>query len=371
MVRGGELRYRDTGDAAMRALGGTERPLIRAVGAEQSNTSVRVGGTLVFKLFRRLEDGENPELEIGRFLMTHTSFRAVPTLRGSLTYVPARGVPSTLGVLQDWVDNRGDGWSYVVGLLEQAGGSTGHTLLRDLFALGETTAECHAALSVDATVPAFAPEPVTGSDIEDWRASLLERLRSTMRFIERNLPAWPEDTRQLGRTLLDARIRAAALAQVPELRAASERFRKIRIHGDFHLGQTLKATDRFILLDFEGEPARPLAERRLKQCALKDVAGMIRSFDYAVETARRRGAKALPESLSAQHLRTSFLDGYLEAARRRDAVFVPRDGRALEPWIDFFELEKALYEVEYEINNRPDWVHIPLRGIVRMLGGQS
>lgn len=372
-LRGGMIRYGDTSELAARVLAGLpERGAIRSVGVEQSNTSLRVDRTLVFKLFRRLDEGENSELEVSRFLTTRTAFRAMPTLQGSLTYVSARGEASTVGVLQDWIENRGDGWSYVLALLRQPSAvGSGHALPQDLFALGATTADFHAALAADATAPAFAPEPATSADVDVWRASLLDRVAHSFALVEQTVDGWPEEARRLGGSLLDLRDQVATLVRFPDLEATSAGFEKIRVHGDYHLGQTLKTTDGFILIDFEGDPARPLAERRLKHCALKDVAGMIRSFDYAVETVRKERGEGGAELLSAERLRESFFDGYVSTATAHGAAFLPKDRLALDAWIDLFKLEKALYEVEYEINNRPAWVHIPLKGIVRILRGQA
>jgi trehalose synthase-fused probable maltokinase len=372
MLRGGSLRYGDTSEAAKCALAGTvEGGVVAAVGTEQSNTSLRLDRTLVFKLFRKLDTGENPELEVGRFLTTRTTFRAMPGLRGSLTYVSARGESSTLGVLQDWIESHGDGWTHVVALLREPSAETsGESLLRDLFALGVTTADFHAALATDTAEPAFAPEPVTAVDVQAWRALLLERAALTFRLVERNIHGWAPNERRLGEALLDLRARASALADTPELTRAGG-FHKIRIHGDYHLGQILRTPGGFALIDFEGEPTRPLAERRLKHCALKDVAGMIRSFDYAVDAVRDQDSKAIDDATCPRRLRESFLDGYLTGAIAHHAAFFPRDRHTIDAWIDFFEVEKALYEVEYEINNRPAWVGIPLRAILRILRGQA
>jgi len=371
-LRGGNLRFGDVSEAAVRALAeGWERGTVRPVGTEQSNTSLRLDRTLVFKLFRKLDEGENPELEVGRFLTTRTTFRAMPRLCGSLTYISSGGESSTVGVLQEWIENRGDGWSYVVAALRhQQDGSSRVVLLRDLVELGVTTADFHTSLAVDATAPPFAPEPATAGDVEAWQRALLERISRTFAIVERSLKLWPEDARRLGDELLGLRSRAAALAQIRDRDAMSPGFQKIRVHGDYHLGQTLKTDDGFVLIDFEGEPARPLAERRSKHSALKDVAGMIRSFDYALEAAGQQGTpNATRGAPLAKSLRESFLEGYLSPATRHGAAFLPRDRRAIDAWIDFFELEKALYELEYEINSRPAWVHIPLRGILRILDG--
>jgi trehalose synthase-fused probable maltokinase len=169
--------------------------------------------------------------------------------------------------------------------------------------------------------------------------------------------------RRLGQSLLAPGCGASTLAQLAGRVTTLDGFHKIRVHGDYHLGQTLKTPDGFVVIDFEGEPARPLPERRAKSCALKDVAGMMRSFDYATETARAQGG-TLPATLD---LSRPFLDGYLSTAALHGAAFLPRERAAIDAWLDFFELEKALYEVDYEINNRLDWVHIPLGGVLRIL----
>jgi trehalose synthase-fused probable maltokinase len=342
--------------------------MVRAVGTEQSNTSVRVGGTLVFKLFRRLDAGENPELEVGRFLATRTTFRDMPMLRGSVTYVSPRGAPSTVGVLQDWIESRGDGWSHVLSLLRQRPPGR-QELEEDLFGLGRTTAAFHAALASDPADAAFAPEPVTAADVEKWASGLQACAARVVDLVERGHAAWHDEAQRLGRSLVDRRREAGVLARAPGIDGARARFHKIRLHGDFHLGQTLRTADGFVLIDFEGEPARSLQERRLKHCALKDVAGMLRSFDYAVATADEQTRGRDADDLSGG-LRSAFLDGYFSSTATA-CPFLPENRAVATAWIHFFEAEKALYEVEYELNNRPAWVHIPLRGLLQILRGRS
>jgi maltose alpha-D-glucosyltransferase/alpha-amylase len=371
MRHGGRLLYGDTNTSAddriARVVG---CGVVEPIGAEQSNTSLRLDRQAVFKLFRRVEPGENPDLEISRFLTNEAAFRAMPALRGSLTYVAATGEPSTVGILQDWIDNLGDGWTHVVGLLRQPDSRTNaEALMRDLHCLGVITADLHGALCAETTDPAFAPEPVTAADVRAWQASCLQRVARTSSLLEQHISGLNPESRQLGETLLERRDQMAAAVDVPELTGSSG-FRKIRIHGDYHLGQVLKTRDGFAVIDFEGEPVRPLAERRLKCSALKDVASMIRSFDYATGAART-GDRNTPDDRSTGRLRRSFLDGYLTSAFARDAPFVPRDRGAVGTWIDFFEFEKALYEVDYELNNRPDWAPIPLRGLLSILGGKA
>jgi maltose alpha-D-glucosyltransferase/alpha-amylase len=363
MQRGGTLRYSDAGPTTVRMLADAfVRGGVSAPGTEQSNTSLRLDQSLAFKLFRRLEGGENPELEMERFLATHTRFRATPMLRGSLTYVSARGDSATVGVLQDWIESRGDGWSWLLAQLAENDGSDG--VLAEVRALGATTAAFHAALAGDTTLPAFAPEPATPADLDGWRTALVERSARTLRLVERNLLAWPDDTRREAEAVLALESHIPAL--VPDLHCDAAPFLKIRIHGDYHLGQTLKTEDGFALIDFEGEPARPIEERRLKQCALKDVAGMIRSFEYAVETVRSTRSAA-SAAVDVRHLRGAFLDGYLSSLSAGSGAWLPDNRSSVDAWIACFEVEKALYEVEYELNNRPAWVHIPLRGILGLM----
>lgn len=192
MLCGGTLRYGDSGAAAERGVARAAKSgNITPLGAEQSNTSVRLDRTLVFELFRELDNGENPEVEVARFLTTRTTFRATPALRGSLTYVSAGGESSTVGVLQDWIDSQGDGWSHVVALLrEPSAAPSAESLLRDLFVLGVTTADFHAALAIDTTEPAFAPGLVTAADVQAWRASFLEQAARTFPLVEQRMGAW-------------------------------------------------------------------------------------------------------------------------------------------------------------------------------------
>ncbi|MGH7484542.1 MAG: hypothetical protein ACRD2I_04365, partial [Vicinamibacterales bacterium] len=264
--------------------------------------------------------------------------------------------------VEAWLDNQGDGWRYVIDLLDRSVGD-GAALARlanELYVLGTTTAGFHAALAAGDGGEAFAPEPVARADIERWRAAFRDQGDATFALVEQHHRRWTGD-------------RATAATEFLALRPAFERrivaldgwahggFQKIRVHGDYHLGQTLKTSSGFAIIDLEGEPSKPLEARREKRCALKDVAGMIRSFDYAVQSTK---TLTWPERTIAT-LSDAFLEGYRRRARA--APFVPADPEALTAWVAFFELEKALYEIEYEANSRPTWVHIPLRGAVRIL----
>lgn len=350
-----------------RMLAGPLSPL----GAEQSNTSLRLKAGFVFKLFRKIESGENPEVEIGRFLTTRTGFRAIPALRGSVTYRPREGDPCTLGVLQDWVEGEGVGWNHVVARLRRvaAGLESSDGIAEGMASLGRTTAELHVALGSDSSLADFAPEAPVQADLAAWGSDVAARADRVMRLLAKSAGALDPDARSLSEDFL--RLVPATGGAATGVVPAEAPFRKIRVHGDYHLGQTLRTAGGFVLLDFEGEPGRPLAERRLKQGALKDVAGMIRSFDYAWETACGGMGGGEPAASPVSRLRGAFLSAYRSGVRAARTPLVPEAPDAFGAWLDFFELDKALYEIEYELNNRPDWVRIPLRGAVRILRGRK
>jgi len=364
-LSGGSLVTGDVSPAAARALGDAVLR-VSPLGSEQSNTSLRVGTAYVFKIFRRLDHGENPELEVGRFLTARTSFRALSALGGSLSYIAPDGERSTLGVMQDWTPNLGDGWAYTLGRLrEHLASGLPADLLADIAGLGETTAEFHAAMATGGD-PAFEPEPIDAADVSRWREELLARVAVCVALVDSHRQSWPAALQDLAGSFMS---RASSLAHRARAMTGATvgGVMKIRVHGDYHLGQTLKTADGFVLIDFEGEPARPIAERRRKTSALRDVAGMLRSFDYAVESAADAAVGAVAGRRATTALRTAFLDAYLHAADRLGATFLPSDPQVRADWITFFEVDKALYELEYEVNNRPAWVHIPLTGIVSAL----
>jgi trehalose synthase-fused probable maltokinase len=330
---------------------------------EQSNTSVMLGARLVLKSLRRPQLGLNPDLEITRFLTTRTTFREVPRLAGWVEY-HGRDGPRSLAVLQEFVENGGDGWQHVLAALRQRGPAIDQPadpLLHDVQRLGAITGGLHAALASDPSAADFAPEPVTAADVERWAADIAGDLGGD--DIQRLLATSP--VRSGGAERQRDRVRAAL-----EPLAATV---KIRVHGDYHLGQVLKTREGFVIIDFEGEPARPLAERRLRQAPLRDVAGMLRSLDYAAHavgleaSAGERAARL--EALTAweDRARRAFLAGYRAAVSASATPLVPASEPALLRACAAFELEKACYELRYELNNRPDWVAIPLAGITRIL----
>ena len=387
------------------ARGPVDKPLAVTKGSfEQSNSAVIFGDRLILKVFRRLDPGINPDFEIGRFLSEKTSFDRVPRTAGALLYDRPGSEPLMLGILQGLVPNQGSGWDHALGELKgyyeqvdhQAGptapGSFEGRPLLDLAGLevpeaarrtiggyleagatlGRRTAELHLALASDPDAPAFVPEPITAHDLEDMAGAIRGQVEKALKVLEARLGTLPEATRdQASRVLERSGSLLEGLQALPGLTIDAA---KTRVHGDYHLGQVLRTGDDFVLLDFEGEPAKPLAERVRKASPLKDVVGMLRSFDYAAFAALFAFAGDRPEVFDrlvpwAKAWRTwvssAFLKEYLATAG--DAPFIPRDRSHVGRLLDALTLDKALYELLYELNNRPDWVRIPLQGVAALL----
>lgn len=340
---------------------------------EQSNSNIRYGDALV-KVFRRLQVGPNPEIELTRFLTERTGFRNSPALLGWLTYVAERGGEIAVAVAQAFVPSRSDGWTATLALLDDIMSSdidvstAAHERSDQLFRrLGERTAELHLALASDASTPAMAPELVEASDIAGLKSGF-ETLLSRVAQLLSSTHLRDERTADLTSAFLDA---------LPRLMLHADGFDRLmgttksRVHGDYHLGQTLLTNEGdWFILDFEGEPRRTLAERRAKTSPLKDVAGMLRSFSYARGTAERSaGASVFPVDLGSceRAARAAFLDGYLTVARGQGASFLPRSDEDLRIALDAWELDKAVYEIDYELNNRPDWLSIPLAASLKLV----
>ncbi|HEV2440055.1 MAG TPA: maltose alpha-D-glucosyltransferase [bacterium] len=372
---------------------------------EQSNTSILYGDRCILKLFRRPEAGRHPDFEIGRFLTERTAFPHTPQVAGAIEY-RVDDEARTVAILSQFVPNEGDAWQYTLdelghyyervaaggqvpappggaliglaraGLPADAAGWIG-PYLDAARLLGQRTAELHLALASDPADPEFAPEPLTAM----YQRSIYQSVRSTARrglqMLRRNTAALDDAARAMAE-----RVAAAEDDLLGRLRPLLEgRINAVRIrtHGDYHLGQVLWTGKDFVIIDFEGEPARPLSERRHKRPPLRDVAGMLRSFEYAalaaladqtarglaqapdVQTRLRAGAR-----LWTQWVSTSFLAGYVAAAG--DAAIVPSDPQAAQLLLDAFLIDKAAYELDYELNNRPAWAWIPLTGILTLLG---
>ncbi len=326
---------------------GRELTSVRPIGSEQSNTSVVFDEELILKIFRRLEPGINPELELLRFL-TERGFDNIPPLGGWYSY-SGGPLSATLGLLQEYVSEGRDGWELALDEI----GSAPERLLDRLRRLGEVTARMHTVLGSEQSDPSFAPEEPSVESLSLLTATVDEE-------ISRLFLSLPEDDERLEPILgRGEEVRE----QLRLLSTAGSTGRIIRTHGDYHLGQTLWSGTDWIVLDFEGEPARPLVERRRKRSPLRDVAGMLRSFAYAATASALSRGVEVPEDWE-ERARARFLDAYLETV---DPTLLPSGQPTIERLLTVFELEKAVYELRYELDNRPDWVGIPVAGIQRLM----
>jgi predicted trehalose synthase len=340
-VEGGEsvVRFRAVGELPQAGAP-------RAVGAEQSNSSIVFGDGLILKVFRRVEPGINPDLEISRFL-TERGFEHTPALHGWYE-IEGRAIDATLGVLQRFVPAAVDGWELALDALC----SEPDAFLDRVGRLGQVVGRMHAVLGSDASDPAFAPDEPSVEAIGLLTATIDEEIERI--FLELADRAEAEPIAGRGEEVRD---HLRLLTQV------AVGGRVIRHHGDLHLGQTLWSDEDWLVLDFEGEPARPIAERRRKRSPLRDVAGMLRSFAYAASAIELQRGVSAPEGWE-ERAREAFLDGYMSSV---DLSLLPPGQSASEQLLAIFELEKAVYELRYELNNRPDWVKIPVAGILRLL----
>ncbi len=339
----GTLEFSSLDGAAVGAADLEARPL----GAEQSNSSVVFGEELILKVYRRLEAGVNPELELLRFL-TDRGFPHIAPLLGWYGYT-GRLLDATLGILQRFVPGESDGWTFALDSLAR----DPEAFLGQARRLGEVTGALHVALASDASDPHFAPEEPSAEALGLLTATVDEEIEQVFLDLTDNGAVAPiagrgEEVRE-------------QLRQLTHIGAAG---RVIRTHGDYHLGQVLWTGDDWVVLDFEGEPARPIPERRRRRSPLRDVAGMLRSFAYAASAASLAEGTDPPADWEAR-ARREFLAGYLPAVE--PSGLLPPGEEAFERLLAVFELEKAVYELRYELDNRPDWVEIPVEGIRRLL----
>jgi maltose alpha-D-glucosyltransferase/alpha-amylase len=377
----------------------------RLLKVEQSNSSVAYGTQLILKLFRRIESGVSPDLEIGHFLTERAGFKHVPPLAGWLEYRVGRAEPRTMAVMHGFVHNHGDAWEFttrelnryferaatrtqlvpppakpLVALLndetpDQAAADMVGAYVDAARLLGRRTAELHLALASDTADSAFAPEPFSPFQARSTYQSMRNLAGQTLRLLRSRLAAIPDEERTQATALLARQERISACYDALLKRKMT--VMRIRGHGDLHLGQVLYTGKDFVIIDFEGEPARPLTERRRKRPALRDVAGMLRSFHYAAFGTLleqiRGGTLGVRDFASMEpwarlwQVWTSwgFLKEYLATAG--DTPLVPRERAELKVLLDAFTLDKAIYELVYELNNRPDWLGIPLHGIEQIL----
>ncbi len=371
--------------------------------AEQSNTSIRYGGNLILKLFRHIEVGPNPDCEITRYLGEQQGLKNIPKFGGMIFFQSDGGEVATLGMLQELIDNQGDGWAWtleelsryfencttsqvppdllassqlsIVALADQglsAEASDAIGIYLDAAAhLARRTAEMHVALAAETDDEDFAPKPLSGTDLANLSRGLRERAGEAIRELKSGLGRLPDDVADLAGSLLAHR--RSLLTHLDGLETLTVRLLKTRVHGDFHLGQVLRVKNDFVLLDFEGEPARPLSERRGMHSPLKDVAGMLRSFSYAAHAAFMAHAARRPQSAASLEpwailwercVSAVFLNAYRAATK--GTRILPEDSATLAHLLDAFLMDKALYELSYELGNRPTWVRIPLLGILSL-----
>jgi maltose alpha-D-glucosyltransferase/alpha-amylase len=421
----GRIRTYPTTEFPSLAGSDGQKMLVSRGPAKSSNTLIIYRQRLLLKLFRHLEPGINPEFEIGRFLTEGHRFQRIPRVAGAIEYHRPGSEPFMLAILQSFVANQGDGWQHA---LDQLGryyqrmsncdvvDPQHHSLLElsqsvppsevvdaiggylDAAAtLGRRTAEMHQALSADANNPNFAPEPFTPRDCADLQDSIRARAEVALADLRDNLEQLPQDTivcaRQLLEGMEDEQGRASVLSGgrkppesalwglTPPAQNADTTLSpswKIRCHGDYHLGQVLRVAEDYVIIDFEGEPMRTVAERRVKQSPLKDVAGMLRSYHTAAYAGLFAFTQKQPEAFARlrpwaelwfEWVSAAFLREYRAAAH--DQAMVPKDATAFAELLDAFMLEKNLYELQYELHNRPDWVRIPLHGILTLLENAS
>jgi maltose alpha-D-glucosyltransferase/alpha-amylase len=382
----GTLRFSSTAVFADLAGGATLQEL-RAPAVAGTNTTVILGDRLFLKVYRHLEEGTSIELEMGRFLTEASPFAHVAPLAGALEYHEGDGKGYALALLQGYVSSQGDGWSYTLDYLEryleearlqppdsaiaQAEELHGPYLMM-IHTLGWRTGELHQALAIRTGDAAFEPERIRRQDLHAWATRVRKELAATLELLRSRRGTIPDHLRAEAEQLLAAKKRFSD--RIASLMPRAVQAVKTRYHGDFHLGQVLLASNDFIIVDFEGEPARPFAERRAKHSPLRDVAGMLRSFNYAAHAVRKRITAVEPQQteLVARLLavwerlaKNEFLASYRQAAQGCPSF--PQSPEHSDALITLFTIEKALYELRYELVNRPEWVDIPLRGLCGFL----
>jgi len=401
VAEGENGRWRGKRTAFFAELAGVgEAAPARLLTGEQSNSSVIYGDRLILKFFRRVEEGENPDLEIGRFLTERARFPHVARIAGSLDYETADGALATQAILQEFTANQGDAWRYALKTLsafyERAGdlpsgaslagasqsapefaGEAMTRLLAEIELLGQRTAELHLALASVEDDAAFAAEPFTIESQDRLQESFARLTSGTLAMLRAGMAHVPAEYQSKAAEIA-ARERdilgifgAALLAPIGA--------KRIRIHGDYHLGQVLYTGSDFVIIDFEGEPARPLAERRMKQSPLQDVAGMLRSFHYLAFAPLVAKAAGGPDSRRLQLTRWAeawsrcaanrFLGRYYEISG--GANYLPGSSQERGKLLEMYLLAKAIYELGYELNNRPSWAGIPLEGISGLLASKE
>ncbi len=383
---GFRLEFRPTSKFSEKPIRQPER--IRAVETEQSNSTALVDNDYVVKIYRKLETGTNPEVEVGRFLTEVAGFSNTPALLGSVEFVEGDD-RSAVGVVHAFVENQGDGWTVTAAYLDRfvdeqrmlpASEDPGRSeelvpYLRYMSQTGRRVAEMHVALAGNSELADFAPQSTRPDDVERWIGEVLSRAERVFETLQQRGSGKEADRPLFDRLLAQ---RATLPERLNTLLPQDVDGLNIRHHGDFHLGQMLIVKDDIFIIDFEGEPRRPLAERRRQAPAARDVAGLIRSIDYSVTAALERALKVAPDEqgkldAALAHWRDrsseAFLSGYRDAMSNR--LMWPAGSHASDNMLKFFLLEKAFYEIEYEMAHRPDWLRVPVTGALRILSASA
>jgi maltose alpha-D-glucosyltransferase/alpha-amylase len=355
---------------------------IKKLGAEQSNSSILIANKMVLKAYRKLERGTQPELEMGRYLTDVAGYPNTPPLLGTIEQLDSEGHPTALALMHGFVANQGDGWSFTLAHLERifsrilqgSADEHGNGIYVALAErLGIRVAELHQAFAIESGDPDFQPEPVTAADVAGWKRQIESEAETTFGLLTNSESMLPPEQHARVQALLDQQEHLLSFISGFDLTAGST-IMKTRFHGDLHLGQVLVAGDDFFIIDFEGEPARPFAQRRAKHSPLRDVAGMLRSFDYAawsalfetgaghVDQIKRLGKPGVDWKHEAS---SAFMQGYRKTIEGCSSC--PAAPETFARLLDLFVLEKALYEVRYELANRPSWLRIPVEGIMSLL----
>ncbi len=389
-------------DAINESMTGQEsEPVL--MGVEQTNTSIRFHNDLCLKLYRRIEIGVSPEVEMCSALSDQTTFTNLPAYFGSLNYDQSRSSRYSLGILQNYVQNEGDAWQLTLGHVQRyyddlrvkikAGVALpaisalsgtpvqlpeimheliGGVYLSIIEKLAERTAEMHLSLASLDSDPAFAPEAFTTLYQRSVYQAMCEQVKRAVILIRELMPKLPAEQQPLA--TLFVQKQKQILQQFDPIRLEKIDALKIRIHGDYHLGQVLFTGKDFVIIDFEGEPSRPLSERKIKRSVFRDISGMLRSFDYAVYNVLQSHSIIHPEERNglepwadrwSYYVGQHFIDSYFEKTRGSDIV--PADPKQREHLMRGYLMNKAIYELNYELNNRPEWASIPLKGILKIL----
>lgn len=355
----------------------------RVGSAEQSNTSIIVGDQAIIKLFRALNPGVHPDVEVTRFLTTAAGFANTPKLLAEARFDDGRAA-TVAAMMQELVAGSNDAWSFALErgreyFAAPKAQDPPNRFAEDARRLGQITRAMHDALASDDDDPAFAPEPIEPEDLDRWAHRAQQMIRDGLALLEKAIgsPAFPKERLAEAQALVKRRDHYLGRINEIDDTLGDDLGMRIRVHGDYHLGQVLRTpSNDFMVIDFEGEPSRSLDERREKTSPLKDVAGMLRSFAYAAAALAASAGQSLDVPTRElrvarweRDVRAAYLEGYVMNGEDDEPGLLPEETEHVRQLLNLFEAEKAFYELAYELNNRPDWVGIPMRGISKLLVG--